>query len=221
VSWGAVRLVVMTRIPAILLVGPTGSGKTPLGDYLELRGLWGRRCVHFDFGAQLRAIAEGRRIAAELTEEQIAVVVRSLGTGALLENEHFAIAAGILRSFADQRRIAADDRMVLNGLARHIGQARDVDQIVAVSAVVSLECSAEVVYERIRLDSGGDRAGRTDDDLAAVARKLKLFAQRTVPLLEHYRSLRTPVHGVKVSVATGPEDIWTDLSRRLQSESPS
>jgi len=159
VSRGAVRLVVMTRIPAILLVGPTGSGKTPLGDCLELRGLWGRRCVHFDFGAQLRAIADGRPIAAELTQAQIAIVVRSLGTGALLDNEHFPIAAGILRSFADQRWIAADDRMVLNGLPRHIGQARDVDHIVAVSAVVSLECSADVVCDRIRLDSGGDARG--------------------------------------------------------------
>jgi hypothetical protein len=39
---------------AILPLGPTGSGKTPLGDYLEERGLFGRRCVHFDFGEKFK-----------------------------------------------------------------------------------------------------------------------------------------------------------------------
>ena len=41
---------------AVLLLGPTGAGKSPLGDWLEARGLWGRPCHHFDFGANLRAI---------------------------------------------------------------------------------------------------------------------------------------------------------------------
>ncbi|MCX7427258.1 MAG: hypothetical protein NTW96_16720 [Planctomycetia bacterium] len=47
-----------TRNDAMLLLGPTGSGKTPLGDLLERRGLGGRRCVHFDFGAHLRRIVK-------------------------------------------------------------------------------------------------------------------------------------------------------------------
>ena len=45
---------------AILLLGPTGSGKSPLGDELEANGLNGRRCLHFDFGRRLRRAAEGR-----------------------------------------------------------------------------------------------------------------------------------------------------------------
>jgi hypothetical protein len=43
--------------PAILLVGPTGSGKTPLGALCEKKGLWQSRVFHFDFGAILRRIA--------------------------------------------------------------------------------------------------------------------------------------------------------------------
>ncbi len=42
------------RPPALLLLGPTGLGKTPLGLLLEARGLAGHRCVHFDFGDNLR-----------------------------------------------------------------------------------------------------------------------------------------------------------------------
>lgn len=47
---------------AVVLLGPTGSGKTPLGELMARQGLWGRRCVHFDFGALLRQIAaQGRK----------------------------------------------------------------------------------------------------------------------------------------------------------------
>jgi hypothetical protein len=48
--------VVPNSLPALLLLGPTGAGKTPLGDWLEAHGLWGRPCHHFDFGANLRAV---------------------------------------------------------------------------------------------------------------------------------------------------------------------
>ena len=43
---------------AILLLGPTAAGKTPLGQLFADRGLWGRPCVHFDFGENLRRIAD-------------------------------------------------------------------------------------------------------------------------------------------------------------------
>ena len=44
------------RPRALLLLGPTGSSKTPLGQLIEQRGLWQTRCLHFDFGANLRQI---------------------------------------------------------------------------------------------------------------------------------------------------------------------
>ena len=44
---------------AVVLLGPTGSGKTPLGEWLEAKGLGGRRCHHFDFGTRLRRVATG------------------------------------------------------------------------------------------------------------------------------------------------------------------
>ena len=57
------------RHDAILLLGPTGSGKTPLGAALEEHGVCGRQCLHFDFGENLRACAEGR---GTLTDEEMA-----------------------------------------------------------------------------------------------------------------------------------------------------
>ena len=57
------------QINTILLIGPTGSGKTPFGDYLEQHGIADRACLHFDFGSSLRSAAQG--ILPGFTEEEI------------------------------------------------------------------------------------------------------------------------------------------------------
>lgn len=196
---------------AILLLGPTGAGKTPFGQYLQTHRFQGHRCAHFDFGAQLRAVAAGETRPAELTDADLAVITHALSTGALLEDEQFPIAAKILRAFAVHQHVTDADRIVLNGLPRHVGQARDVDRIVTVTDVIRLDCSAEVVHQRIRLNSGGDRTGRADDDLPAIARKLLIFQQRTLPLVEHYRSQGVRLHLLTVDVQTTPHELCQQL----------
>ena len=201
----------MPRPKAILLVGPTGSGKSPLGDLLEKRGCCGRRCVHFDFGRELRRIAGGDPPSDCLAPQDVDFLKRVLDTGALLEDEHFRIAEKILRGFIERSGLAADDCVVLNGLPRHIGQAESVDAIVDVQRVISLECMPEVVYERIGLNAGGDRSDRPDDDAESVRKRLEVFAARTEPLVDHYRCLSVSVVTVEMEASTTPEDIWRML----------
>lgn len=201
---------------AILLLGPTSSGKTPLGEYLEQHGLWGRRCMHFDFGAHLRAVAAGELHPEGLSAQEMAVVVGSLRTGALLEDAQFPIAAKILRDFMQRRHVGPNDWIILNGLPRHAGQARDVGKIVEVIAVVALECQPEVVLARVRCNAGGDRTGRSDDDLEAVRRKLDIYRQRTEPLIEHYHNAGRRVYRIDVASETQPEDVHRGLSAEPQ-----
>lgn len=87
------------RLPALLLLGPTGSGKTPLGRVLEARGLAGRRCLHFDFGENLRQVVAQHKPDSLVSTTDIAFLRRVLETGALLEDDQFPLAARILRSF--------------------------------------------------------------------------------------------------------------------------
>ena len=206
---------------AILLIGPTGSGKTPLGEALEARGLWDRACRHFDFGRQLRHVAAGAEVARNLSPEDVRFVRSVLQEGALLEDSDFHIAERLLEGFLAESEPAvapcSDSRLpriVLNGLPRHIGQARRIDQRLAVRTVVRLDCPAEVVLKRIASNAGGDRSGRTDDDVAAVRARIDLFERRTAPLVEHYRNRGAAVLTVAIAWATTAEDARRELDRR-------
>ena len=199
--------------PALLLLGPTGAGKSPLGDLLEAQGYRGRRCVHFDFGANLRSVdARGTLPSTDtppagLSEADQVVIRNSLQTGALLENEHFPIAGKLLLGFIEARQMTGDDLLLLNGLPRHADQARDMDTYVDVECVFVLDGSAETIYQRIQLDSGGDRGGRIDDAVHLVEKKLATFRERTAPLIEHYDRLGAIIHRFDVGVHTGAADL--------------
>jgi adenylate kinase family enzyme len=199
------------RNRAILLLGPTGAGKTPLGQMIQQRGLWGAKCRHFDFGANLRAMASRNRPDNFVSRQDIDLIRQLLETGALLEEEQFPLAENILRFFMTDHEVDKDIWIVLNGLPRHVGQAQAIDAILDVHSVVSLECSTQTVFERIQADVGGDRAQRDDDDWRAVRRKLAIFHKRTVPLLQHYARQGATSRTIEVTATLGAEQMWQRL----------
>ncbi len=201
--------------PSILLVGPTGSGKTPLGDELERRGFFGRRCVHFDFGSNLRAIAAAPERANILTAPEFESVRTSLATGALFEDKDMPMIVKIVERFAEARDLTPDSLLVLNGLPRHRKQAEDLAGVVAVERVIQLEAPAAVIRERIRLDPGGDRATRADDRLEEVERRLAVFRERTVPLVSYYRERRALVVEIPVTSSMTAAEAYQTLVERL------
>jgi len=197
------------RPEATLLLGPTGSGKTPLGELLAARGLWGRPCAHFDFGQNLRRVATTP--PEMLSPQHVAFVQDVLQSGALLEDEDFPIAEAILRSFLAAHSATG---IVLNGLPRHVGQARDVEAIVHLRSVIELACTPEVVVQRIAQNTGGDRLTRTDDDEAAVRRKLAIYADRIAPLRAHYASHGARIVTIQVRTHTTAADMWEQINAR-------
>ncbi|MBK8980251.1 MAG: nucleoside monophosphate kinase [Planctomycetes bacterium] len=215
----------MTTRPAVLLLGPTGSGKSPLGDLLAARGLCGRRCVHLDFGALLRRVADHG--GAGLGPEIVAFVRDLLRENRLLEDDSLPIARAILASFlfeqgvvergvvergVVERGVGAEDLVVLNGLPRHTGQARDLVDVFDIVLVVELDCSAATVRARIASNRGGDRAERVDDSSEEIERKLRTYAERTRPLLEHYRARGVPCRRFEVGEATTAGDVLRALT---------
>jgi adenylate kinase len=198
---------------AILLLGPTGSGKTPLGELLEKEGVAGRKCFHFDFGSQLRGYALNPTDL--LSDVELAVVNNSLLTGILLTDEQFTIAEKLLGAFITEHNIGNEGFIILNGLPRHAGQAAALEKMVQIVALVILECDAATVMERIRTDAGGDRGGRIDDTIEDVKRKLEIFAEKTLPLVKYYEERRVPIIHVVVGLCDSQTTTRDAFSGRL------
>ena len=203
---------------AVLLLGPTGAGKTPLGEALAEAGIGDRRCFHFDFGANLRRIAVGDYVPDTFGDGDLHIVREALTAGVLLEDETFHIAEKILRAFTDDRGIGDGDLLILNGLPRHLGQARDTDRLVKMNAVLSLECAPDIVQARIRRNTGGDRTYRSDDSLAEIRAKLQTFQERTQPLLQYYASQGVAIHRLTVGSDTTPDQMREMAILALSSE---
>ena len=205
-------------VDAMLLLGPTGSGKSPLGNVLLRRGFFGRSVHHFDFGASLRSAfsdASSYYSAAELD-----FIHGVLEQGRLLENEHFALARKIITRSLDRCGFLPHDLLILNGLPRHAGQALDMAELAFIHAIVILDCDANTVCCRLRLNSGGDREGRCDDRPDLVQKKLILFHERTRPLIDHYRQMGRPIYRLSIGERTTAEDAYTQLSLLAASDPP-
>ncbi len=194
---------------AILLLGPTGAGKTPLGEAMEKTGFHGYRAAHFDFGVHLRAAVAHPADYALLTADDVAVLDRKLRENALLEDNEFYIAEKIMASFIETTNLGFGEYIILNGLPRHVGQAKSVSSLVAVEEVIYLDCSTNIVRYRIKTDKGGDRDLRNDDSALEIERKLKIFSDRTMPLLNFYRSQNVPIRSVRIEKGIGLSEVLT------------
>lgn len=200
-------------ITAALIIGPTGAGKTPLGEISSQKGLWRKTCFHFDFGESLRMTAGGKKYTSLLSESDILYIQKVLQEGALLENETFYIAENILRSFISENKITANDLLILNGLPRHKDQAKDVQKIVDINTVIHITCAPAVILERIRLNTGGDRTERADDSLAEIENKLNIFNERTLPLIAYFKNQGAQIKTFDVGIRTTAEDLHEEINQ--------
>ena len=201
------------RPKAILLLGPTGSGKTPLGELLEKESFAGKKCFHFDFGDRLRRSAA--KPTGLLSDAELADVNNSLHTGVLLTDEQFLIAEKLLGGFIEETGVSRSGLIVLNGLPRHSGQAAALEKIVRMMAVVILDCNAATVLERIRTDAGGDRGNRVDDTIEQVRRKLDIFNEKTLPLVEYYQKCGVRIVRFTVDAYSTAADTRKALANQL------
>jgi adenylate kinase len=207
-------------IDAILLLGPTGVGKSPLGDAIAAQGLFGRRCHHLDFGSELRnAVSSGER-HSDYSAEELAFLRDVLERGLLLENEHFSLAVKIIGLFLKRASFSQYDLLVLNGIPRHTEQASDMAEIASVHALIALDCSTEAVFCRIRENTGGDRSGRIDDAGALIEKKLAVFRERTAPLLDHYANKGCVVYRIPVSSDSAAGLVYRELCMLAAADPP-
>jgi adenylate kinase family enzyme len=190
---------------AILLLGPTGAGKTPLGNAMEQKGINGALCAHSDFGKYLRDITNENNFYG-LSKHNVNFLKEILKKGALLENDTFYLAAEIIKKFLKQKAETAN-MVILNGLPRHEGQAMDIEPFFNIQTVIELKCKAETIFKRIMYNTGKDRDKRSDDHLDLVKKKLELYNTKTAPLLNYYKNKNVTIKTIKVDTADNGESL--------------
>jgi adenylate kinase len=199
-------------VPAVLLLGPTGVGKSPLGDAIAQNGLFGRQCYHLDFGSELRSAVSREELSSAYSSKELDFIHGVLEQGLLLENEHFPLAEKIFGLFLDRAGFASHGLLILNGIPRHTGQSKDIARIARILALIVLDCTADDVFHRIRNNIGGDRSERLDDDKKLIAKKLEIFRVRTAPLIDYYSKGGCRIYRVNVSATTTTEQAYQSLS---------
>ena len=207
---------------ATILIGPTGSGKTPLGELIAARGLPDGPYVHFDFGHQLRLINRGEGAAHALRPSDRQTIAEVLSTGRLLKPEEGHMATQILRWFLDTARQGTAPKtlkLILNGLPRTVEQATLLESLVHVERVVLLECDFPIVWERIQKNTGGDRTGRQDDTLELVRFKFEQYLAETKPLVDYYANRQVPIFRIAIDAGTSPDQLYQVLRHTLEQDS--
>ncbi|MFN3704191.1 adenylate kinase [Thermomonas sp.] len=184
----------------LVLLGAPGSGKgtqaARLKDYLQV--------PHISTGDLLRAeVAAGTPLGLQAKE----VMAR----GDLVSDE-------ILLGMLKERFSREDTRagFILDGYPRNLAQAAALDQLLAslgqtFDAAVQLVVDNEQIIERL---AGRAKAeGRDDDSPESVRHRLKVYDEKTAPVIDYYRQ-----HGKLVTVngMGSLDEVFTRIVEAIQ-----
>jgi adenylate kinase len=155
----------------ILILGLQGSGKgTQAKRIAESRGI-----VHVATGDMLRqAMADGTPLGRQ--------VKPIYDRGDLVPDD---LMIGLIRE-----RLEGQDGYVLDGFPRTVPQAEALDAMLdeigkPLDAVILLQVSDDVATERLLARAAAE--GRADDSPEAIHNRLRLYHERTEPVVERYR----------------------------------
>ena len=179
-------------VSIVLVVGPPGSGKGTQCDMLANAHRWG----HISSGELFRAeIARQTPLGRELAPV--------IDTGALVPD---ALTVDVVLRALDAMTA---DTVLLDGFPRTLPQAHallDRPSRHVVRLVIELVVPEEVSVERLVQRS------RSDDDIAAIRRRLALYESQTRPALDWLSELELVV---TVDGDQPPDAVRTAIERRL------
>ena len=200
----------MKKTKAILLLGPTGSGKSPIGNLISNKTGW----FHLDFGHCLRTIASDTKFET-FTKTEIAYIQHLIDSYSLFPDEKTDLAIKIINHFLDTSKT----RVVLNGFPRSTVQAEAIKQILTIDFVFCLCAEPETLIQRIMNRKKGlssDHSNRTDDKISAISKKLEIFHQTTLPLIDYYNKSGTITEKINITEESDETSIANNIVNIVQ-----
>ena len=202
----------------LILLGPPGSGKGTMGDWLER-----------DFSHE--HISTGEMFREEMNNEtELGILAKSfINKGQLVPDE---VTIKMLKS-----RVENLDNFTLDGFPRTVTQAEAIEDI-QIDLVINLEVSEDVVIERFAgrrkcskchhgyhtthlppkvediCDIDGSPLIQRDDDKPEVVKaRFKEYEKKTAPLIDYYKS-----KGIlkNVDAAPLPKDVYESVKEVLK-----
>ena len=159
----------------VLLLGPQGSGK---GTQAKL--------VAQDYGVPHIATGDMLR-GAVAAETQLGERVKPmLDSGQLVPDDLMVALIRERLSEAD-----AEEGFVLDGFPRTLAQAEALDAMLAeigrvLDLVLEFQIPEATTIDRLLRRAAGE--GRTDDTPDVIRTRLELYREKTLPVVEHYRT---------------------------------
>ena len=184
----------------ILLLGPQGSGKGTQAE--RISRTYG--IPHIATGDMLRAaMAAGTELGRK--------VKPIYDAGDLVPDD---LMIDLIRERLSQPD--AEDGFVLDGFPRTLEQAEALDDMLLelgspLDVVFDLQIDEPTTVQRL-LDRAG-KEGRADDTPEAIAKRLQLFRDATLPVIEHYRA-----QGKVVGVHAGGtvNEVFNEIQEALE-----
>lgn len=158
----------------IVISGAPGSGKGTQSDIIvEHYGL-----IHISTGDMLRAEIKAGTANGRAAESLIA-------EGKLVPDEM------IIAMLHDQVAAHADAKgFIFDGFPRTVAQAEALDKMLAdmgtsVTCMLCMEVEHDLLIQRLL--NRGKTSGRADDNLETIQKRLDVYNEQTMPVIEFYR----------------------------------
>lgn len=181
----------------LIILGPQGSGKGTQAKLLSEKF----NLIHLQSGQLLRDEAQLDTVKGKL-------IADLLKTGELLPFE-------TVLEVLEPRLLKAANGFILDGTPRDIKQAEYLDwylntRHLAIDKVILLDIPTDVSHERLSKRAIIEQ--RTDDTPDAIAKRLDLYQEKTLPVIDYYQK-----QGKLIKIDGTPtiEVIFNDIVNRL------